>query len=112
QQQKRFFYLELVEEMQARNIDFLPFDLDQCRATEFYSPKKGQIRPALNSIPNISDALAKQIVEARKSGGEFKTQEELSTRAQLGPAAMEALASTGILKDMPESAQIDLFSFL
>ena len=112
QQQKRHFYLELVEEMQARNIDFLPFDLEKCEATVFYSPEKGKIRPALNAIPNISDALAKQIVEARKNGGEFKTQEELSRRAQLGPAAMEALASTGMLDDIPESAQIDLFSLL
>ncbi len=112
QQQKRHFYLELVEEMLARGIEFLPFDLDTCRATEFYSPEKGKILPPFNAIPNISDALGKQIVRAREEGGPFQTQEELARRAQLGQAAMEALSSTGIFKDIPESAQIDLFSLL
>ncbi len=112
QQQKRHFYLELVEEMLARGIEFLPFDIDKCKATEFYSPEKGKIMPPFNAIPNISDALAQQIVKAREEGGSFRTQEELSRRAHLGQAAMEALAQTGILKDMPESAQIDLFSLL
>lgn len=112
QQQKKHFYLELVEEMQARGIDFLPIDLEKSKAVEFYSPQKNEIRPPLNAIPNISDTLAKQIVKAREEGGLFKTQEELARRAELGQVAMESLKTAGVLKGLPESAQIDLFSLL
>jgi len=112
QEQKRHFYLELVEEMQQRGIDFLPIDLDKSKATEFYSPGKGKIRPPFNAIPNISETLSNQIVKARDTGGEFKTREELARRAELGTASIESLAKAGVLDDLAESAQIDLFSLL
>ncbi|MGB4610104.1 MAG: PolC-type DNA polymerase III [Saccharofermentanales bacterium] len=110
QEQKRHFYLELVEEMQQRGIDFLPIDLKKSKATEFYSPEKGKIRPPFNAIPNISETLSNQIVKARETGGEFKTREELARRAELGAASIESLAKAGVLEDLAESAQIDLFS--
>lgn len=112
QQRKRHFYLELVEEMQARGIDFLPLDLEKSKALEFYSPEKGKILPPFNAVPNVSDSLAKAIIKARKKYGKFKTQEELARRAGLGQAAMEALSREGLFSDIPESAQIDLFSLL
>ena len=112
QEQKRHFYLELVEEMQARGIDFLPFDLMKSKAVEFYSPEKGLIRPPFNAINSISDSMATQIVQAREAGGDFKNQEELARRSGLGQAAMAALGAVGLLRDLPESAQIDLFSLL
>lgn len=112
QEQKRHFYLELVEEMQARGIDFLPFDLMESRAVEFYSPQKGLIRPPFNAITSISDSMATQIVRAREEGGAFKNQAELARRSGLGQAALAALAGVGLLQGLPESAQIDLFSLL
>ena len=111
-ERKRHFYLELVEEMQQRGIDFLPIDIKKSKACEFYSPGKGKIRPPFNAIPNISETLSKQIVNAREQGGDFKNREELARRAELGQAAIEALVKEGVLEGMAESAQIDLFSIL
>ncbi|NLJ70097.1 MAG: PolC-type DNA polymerase III, partial [Clostridiaceae bacterium] len=112
QEQKRHFYLELVEEMQQRGIDFLPIDLKKSKATQFYSPEKGKIRPPFNAIPNISETLSNQIVKARENGGEFKNREDLARRAELGAASIESLAKAGVLDNIAESAQIDLFSML
>ena len=110
QDQKRHFYLELVEEMQQRGINFLPIDLKKSNATEFYSPEKGKIRPPFNAIPNISETLSNQIVKARETDGEFKNREDLARRAELGVASIEALAKAGVLDNLAESAQIDMFS--
>ncbi|HHT23933.1 MAG TPA: PolC-type DNA polymerase III [Clostridiaceae bacterium] len=110
QEQKRHFYLELVEEMQQRGIDFLPIDLKESNATEFYSPSKGKIRPPFNAIPNISETLSNQIVKARETGGDFKNREDLARRAELGAASIESLAKSGVLDNLAESAQIDFFS--
>ena len=112
QEQKRHFYLELVEEMQQRGIDFLPIDLKESKATEFYSPSKGKIRPPFNAIPNISETLSNQIVKARETDGEFKNREDLARRAELGATSIESLTKAGVLDNVAESAQIDLFSML
>ncbi len=109
--QKKFFVLELVEEMQHRGINFLPLDLFESRATEFYSPEPGWIRPPLSTIPGISASIAEAIVRAREEG-EIPNCEILQRRAGLGKATIDALQVSGVLKDLPETAQIDLFSLL
>ncbi len=110
-EQKKFYILEWVEEMQQRGIDFLPIDLMLSHATNFTSPAKGQIRPPLNVISGISTSLAQQIVDAR-ADGPFPNCENLQQRAHLGPSVMDALKRAGLLEGLPESAQIDLFSLV
>lgn len=109
--QKKFFVLELVEEMQHRGINFLPLDLQESLATEFYSPQPGWIRPPLSTIPGISAAIAESIVRARTEGP-IPNCEVLQRRANLGKATIDALQNAGVLKDIPATAQIDLFSLL
>lgn len=110
--EKSLYYLcELVEEMYARNISFLPYSLDNSEAERFQKVQKGQILPPLNVIPNVSTALAHSIVAARAEEP-FKNRDELARRAGLGPVAMTSLAGTGCLDHLPQSAQIDLFSFM
>lgn len=109
--EKKFYILELVEEMQTRGIDFLPLDLEASEAHKFSSPKKGWIRPPFDVIPGISRAMGEQIVAARQAGGPFRNVEELRRRAGLGDAAIEALRSHGLLEKIPESAQVSLFDF-
>ncbi|NLK01915.1 MAG: PolC-type DNA polymerase III [Clostridiaceae bacterium] len=110
-EQRIYYILELVEEMQQRGIDFLPITIEESRANEFYAPKPGLIRPPLAAIPGVSAAQAEQIVQAG-SEAPFQTQEDLARRAGVGPAVIAALQEAGAIDDLPESDQIDLFSLL
>ncbi len=110
-EQRIYYILELVEEMQQRGINFLPITIEESRANEFYAPKPGLIRPPLAAIPGVSAAQAEQIVQAG-SEAPFQTQEDLARRAGVGPAVIAALQEAGAIDDLPESDQIDLFSLL
>ena len=110
-EQKIYYIIELVEEMQLRGIDFLPIDLYTSAATAFAIDSPGKIRPPLNAIPGISPAIAEAIVAAR-ADGPFLSRDELARRAAIGQSAIATLAAAGCLDGMPESAQIDLFSLL
>ncbi len=107
-EQRIYYILELVEEMQLRGIDFVPVDLHQSDATRFQIVATGRILPPLNAIPSVSAAVAEQIVKARQDGN-FKTQEDLMRRSGIGQAVLESLAASGCLDGMPESSQLDLF---
>ena len=83
--------------------------LAKSEAHRFTSPASGEILPPLDIIPGISRSLAQQIVEARQEGP-FRNCEELARRCHLGQAAMDALRKQGLLKGLPESAQLDFFA--
>ncbi len=110
-EQKIYYILELVEEMQLRGIDFLPIDIMGSAAVRFQIEGQGRIRPPLNAVPGISTAIAESIVAARRDGP-FSTREDLRRRAGIGQSAIDALAATGCLDELPLSAQLDLFSML
>jgi DNA polymerase-3 subunit alpha (Gram-positive type) len=110
-EQRIYYILELVEEMQLRGIDFVPIDLHRSDATRFITVAPGRILPPLNAIPSISLAVAGQIVKAR-SERPFKTRDDLARRAGVSQAVMDNLAAGGCLADLPESSQISLFELL
>lgn len=103
--------LELVEEMYARGISFLPVDIMASEATRFVVAEKGLIRPPFDTLPGISTSQGEKIVEARRDGP-FKSQEELSRRCGLGPTAIQVLNEAGCCADLPATDQIDLFSLM
>jgi len=110
--EKAMYYLcELVEEMYARGIEFLPYDILKSDAVRFQKAGKGKILPPLNAIPTISAAIAQSIAKAREDGP-FKTRDELLRRSGIGPTAMAKIISTGCVDHLPDSAQIDLFSLM
>ena len=111
-EKSEYYLCEIVEEMYARGISFLPYDIEKSAAHKFQKIEKGRILPPLDAIPTISQAMGQNIVEAREKGGAFKTREELSRRSSLGPSAMEKLVASGCLDHLPDSAQIDLFSLM
>ena len=108
---KSFELLELVEEMYARGIEFLPVDVMQSEASRFIVESDNKVRPALDTIPGISPAMAEKIVKTREDGP-FKSQEEVGLRCGLGNVALQALCDSGCLGDMPATNQIDLFSLM
>ncbi len=101
--------LEVVNEMYARKISFLPVDLYRSDATKFME-EDGAIRPPLNAVNGISDAVGQSIVEARnKNDGPFLSVEELMKKAKIGAAVVEKMKEYDILKDIPDTSQVSLF---
>ena len=99
--------LEIVNEMYARGIKFLPLDLYKSSATRFLMEDDG-IRPPLNSLPGFGTVAAEGIEKARKEGM-FDSIDELKIRAKLGKSGIELLRNAGCLKGMTESNQMSLF---
>ena len=99
--------LEIVNEMYARGIKFLPLDLYKSSATRFLMEDNG-IRPPLNSLPGFGTIAAEGIERARQEG-EFDSIDELKIRAKLGKSGIELLRNAGCLKGMTESNQMSLF---
>ncbi len=101
--------LEVVNEMYARKITFLPIDLYKSDATKFVE-EDGAIRPPLNAINGISEAVGQSIVDARiANNGPFLSVEELMKRAKIGAAVIEKMKEYDILKGIPDTSQVSLF---
>lgn len=109
--QDEFFLCELVAEMHHRGIEFAPIDLKTSHATDFTKIGKGLILPPLDCIDSISASMAKGITAARDEEP-FKNRDDLMQRAKIGQSAIDTLDKYGLIDDLPESAQIDLFSML
>ncbi len=99
--------LEVCNEMYARGIEFLPIDLYISHQTKFME-ENGAIRPPLNTISGVSDAVAEAICKARQEGP-FLSVEDLKKRAKIGDSIIEKLKEFRVLSDMPATNQISLF---
>lgn len=111
QGKKKFYLLELVEEMLQRGLKFSPVSLEESLGAQFTSLRKGEIIPPFSVIPGISAAMGKAIVEAR-ADGPFKNREEFRERCGLGQVAMEQLTEAGVLDGLPLSDQVDFFDLM
>jgi DNA polymerase-3 subunit alpha (Gram-positive type) len=100
--------LQIVNEMYARGIAFLPVDLYKSDAARFLV-EDGSIRPPLCSLQGLGGAAAQSIADARKSG-EFNSIDDLRLRAKASKSVIEILSQNGCLKGMHESNQLSLFS--
>ena len=75
----------------------------------FVKRSKGVIVPPFNAIRDISASMGIAIEEARKDGP-FKNRDDFARRAGLGSSSVDKLIQYGgILDDLPESAQVDMF---
>jgi DNA polymerase III subunit alpha, Gram-positive type len=99
--------LEVVNEMYARGIKFLPIDLYSSEAKNF-KIEGDAIRPPLNALQGLGSAAALNMVEARK-GGEFLSVDELRTKAKISKSVIEILERNNCLNGLPESNQLCLF---
>ncbi|MDO4563022.1 MAG: PolC-type DNA polymerase III [Clostridia bacterium] len=99
--------LEVVNEMYARGIEFLPIDIYKSHPTRFLC-EDGKIRPALNSLPGLGSAAAEGIARARETG-EFLSVDEFKTRTGVSSAAIDMFSRNGCFAGMPQSSQINLF---
>ena len=101
--------LQVVLEMLARGIEFLPIDLYKSKAT-VYSIEDGKIRLAFSSIKGLGVSAAQALEAAKDDGqGDYLSQEDLGIRAGVSSAVLTALRDLGALDGLPESSQISLF---
>ncbi len=108
----KYYFYELIEEMYARGITFAPITLEDSLGKKFAKAGDKLIRPPFCAIAGVSEANGMDIENARKDGP-FKNRDEFMKRTGLGKSVVEKLTEYGgILDDLPESAQIDLFDML
>lgn len=98
---------EIVHEMYQRGIEFLPVDIYKSHAFKFQK-KDGKILLPINAFQGIGDAAAQNIMDAR-GDGEFKSVEDLKTRAKLTKTVIETLKENGCLDGMSDTSQLSLF---
>jgi len=108
--EKIYYILEIVEEMLARGISFLPVDLYRSDAVRF-TIEAGRIRPPLRSLPGLGDNAARGIAAARVENA-FKSRDDLSRRAGVGTSVLGILDASRCLDDLPASSQMDLFGLM
>lgn len=101
--------LQIVIEMLARGIEFLPVDIYKSDA-RIYKIEDGKIRLPFGAVDGIGENAAVALAKAREDGGgDFLSYDDLMARAGVGKSVCEALKNAGALGDMPESNQISLF---
>lgn len=104
-----YIVLQIVIEMLARGIEFLPVDIYKSDA-RIYKIEDGKIRLPFGAVDGIGENAAVALAKAREdSGGDFLSYDDLMARAGVGKSVCEALKNAGALGDMPESNQISLF---
>lgn len=99
--------LQIVNEMYARGIQFLPIDVHKSTAFNFV-PEDGKIRLPLISLAGLGETAAENIYKA-VSSGEATTLDELKIVAGLSKTVVDTLQQNGCLGSMPESNQMTLF---
>ena len=99
--------LEVVNEMYARGIEFLPLDIYKSHPTKYLNID-GKILPALNSVAGLGDKVAQSIADAREDGRFFSI-DDFKQRTSVSDTHIEMLKSFGCFKGIPQSAQVTMF---
>ncbi len=99
--------MEVVNEMYARGIEFMPIDIYLSHPTKYLNIN-GKILPALNSIAGMGDRAAQSIADAREKG-KFFSIDDFKQRTSVSETHIELLKSFGCFKGIPQSAQVSLF---
>jgi DNA polymerase-3 subunit alpha (Gram-positive type) len=105
-EEDQYTTLQVVNEIMARGIEFLPIDIYKSDAVR-YVPEDGKIRLPFASLKGVGDSAAKLVQQARDQGP-FISIDEITERG-VGKSLVEALKSIGALGDLPDTSQITLF---
>lgn len=108
QEQNAYFMLL---EMQERGIRMLPVDLYKSDATRFL-PEGDDLRCPFTAISGFGESAVEGIIAARDPTNPFISIEDLRMRTKIGQSVVEMLRGQGALEGLPETSQMDLFSFL
>jgi DNA polymerase-3 subunit alpha (Gram-positive type) len=103
--------LVIALEMAERGYRFSNIDLYKSDATKFVVDHETKtIIPSFSSIDGLGASAAISVVEAR-ANGEFVSKEDLIRRTKLNSQNIAALEELHVLDNLPDTDQIDLFSF-
>ncbi|MBP5617681.1 MAG: PolC-type DNA polymerase III, partial [Clostridia bacterium] len=100
--------MQIVNEMMARGIQFLPLDFYKSDARK-YVVEDGAIRLPFNAISGIGDAAAESIVAAAHNGENYMSKDELTMVAGLGKSLVATLTELRVLDFLPDSNQLSFF---
>ena len=98
---------QIVNEMMARKIEFLPVDIYKSEA-KMFKVEDGKIRLPFSSLPGVGGAAADSLAETGKHT-EYLSIEDMQIKTKVTKAVIETLKDVGVLKDLPESSQMSLF---
>ena len=102
-----FQTLQIVNEMMARKIEFLPVDIYKSEA-KMFKVEDGKIRLPFSSLPGVGGAAADSLAETGKHT-EYLSIEDMQIKTKVTKAVIETLKDVGVLKDLPERSQMSLF---
>ena len=99
--------LQIVNEMMARKIEFLPVDIYKSEA-KMFKVEDGKIRLPFSSLPGVGGAAAESLAETGKHT-EYLSIEDMQIKTKVTKAVIETLKDVGVLNNLPESSQMSLF---
>lgn len=102
-----FATLQIVNEMMARKIEFLPVDIYKSEAARFVI-EDGKIRLPFSSLAGVGGAAADSLASMGKTST-YLSIEDLQIKTKITKSVIETLKESGVLKDLPDSSQISLF---
>ncbi len=101
--------MQVVNEMMARGIEFLPVDLYKSHASE-YRIENGKIRLPFASLEGAGGIAAESLYQVRYDGqGEFLSVEDLQLRTGVTKTVIGALEKAGALRGLASTTQISFF---
>lgn len=110
-EENMYVAMQVVNEMMARGVEFLPIDLYKSHAT-VYKLEDGKIRLPFMSMAGTGESAAVALMKARDDGeGEYMSRDDLQQRAGISKSVMETLDACGALEGLPQSTQMSFFGF-
>lgn len=103
----QFATLQIVNELMARGIEFLPIDFYKSDATKFLV-EDGKIRLPFSSIDGIGENAAIMIANAAKKGN-YLSKEDLQIDGGIPKGVLDTLTELHVLDFLPDSMQMSLF---
>ena len=103
-----YLVYEVVYEMYARGIEFLPARFGKSQATRF-TVEDGKIRIPFRALEGMGETAALSL-EREYAKQPFSSVEDMSSRTAVNSSNVETLRAHGVLDGMSESDQLTFFA--